>query len=188
MKEAKKNHITVFFFCMNSHISIEIQQEAYPLELFIYLSILSKNNCYWTRFLQCFELIISWSDVEMKQMLTWKMILVSIKNNKACGYKLLVEKTTATTKSPFLALLISSRRTIFRTLLLVSPSFSSKLLWILLPFSVGFWTFSFPPQKKEENQPTNQTKLQKRSSVVLYCWTGKRGTARLKGSNQWLAI
>lgn len=96
------------------------------------------------------------------------MILVSIKNNKACGYKLLAEKTTATTKSPFLALLISSRRTIFRTLLLVSPSFSSKLLWILLPFSVGFLNLFLPPKKRRK--PTNQTKKtaeKKQCCIVL---------------------
>jgi len=37
--------------------------------------------------------------------------------------------------------------------------------------------------------PKNQkNRVKKRSRVVLYCWAGKRGTARLKGNNQWLAI
>lgn len=109
---------------------------------------------------------------------TWKMSLVSIRKI----IKLVVTSSLRKNKKmcPFLALLISSWKARFRTLLPVSPNFSSKLLWTLLPFSKGILNFFLPKNEK--------MRVKKRSRVILYCWAGKRGTARLKGSNQSLAI
>lgn len=110
--------------------------------------------------------------------------LKNISNINKKIIKLVVTGSLEKEMCSFFALLISSWKTRFRTLLSVSPNFSSKLLWTLLPSPWGFWTFSFLKIKKSEW----------RKEAGLYCMAGqeREGLPGWKGvinglpSNWWL--